>query len=77
MTKGGVMIGRTDSTRRNFLNRKLVRVTTNANARPSAVQATAQAVARSSVFQATPHRVEPVMQDTPQIFSVNKRARNA
>ncbi len=71
------MIGSTDSTRRNFLYRNCVRVTTRANARPSAVQPIAHAIASSSVFQATPQRVMPAMQPSPQIFSVNRRAGNA
>ncbi len=51
-----------------------MRVAISANARPSAVQQVAQRSASSSVFQATPQRAAPVRQETPQIFSVNRRA---
>src|SRR5207237_9603662 len=77
MTKGGVMEGSTDRMRKNFLYGKAVRVTISAKARPSAVDNTAHSTARISVFHATPQRVLPVMHDTPQTFSVNRRAKKA
>ncbi len=49
----------------------------SANARPSAVENTAHSTARISVFHATPQRVLPTMQPMPQIFSVNRRVKNA
>ena len=59
MTKGGVMIGSTVSTRSVFLKRKPVRVTISAKARPSTVVPAPQHSARNSVFQATPQRPPP------------------
>ena len=78
MTKGG----RDDRQDRQHAQELLVpeiacASTTNANARPSAVQPTAHANARSSVFQATPQRVDPDDAGEPQIFSVDRRATNA
>ncbi len=77
MTKGGVMIGSTESTRSSFLCRNCVRVAISAKASPRPVQATAQATASASVFHATPQRVPPPMQPSPQILAVNKRSVNA
>ena len=77
ITNGGVMIGRIDIARNNFLSRKLVRATTSANARPSAVVPAPQINASRSVFHATPQRGPPVRQPNPHTFCCVKRPRNA
>ena len=74
ITNGGVMIGRTVSTRSVFLKAKEVRVTMRANASPRAVVPAPQASARKSVFQATPQRPPPVRQRRLQIFSADSRS---
>ena len=66
-TKGGVMIGSTVSRRRDFLNRKPVRVATSANTRPSSVVPVAVQTARKNVRQATP-QLPPQRQASDQIF---------
>jgi hypothetical protein len=67
ITKGGVMIGRTLSTRRSTLYRKPVRVAMSANERPSAVVPTPTMSARKREFHATPQRSSDVRQSSPQI----------
>ena len=68
MTNGGVMIGRTESTRSARFQRNRERVTMSAKASPRAVQPSAQSSASTSVFHATPQRVAPRTQPTPQIL---------
>jgi len=74
MTKGGVTMGSTVSTRSVFLKAKEVRVTISAKARPSAVVPAPQPSARNSVFHATPQRPPPDRQRRLQIFSVDRRS---
>ena len=54
MTKGGVMIGRMDSTRSSGFIGMRVRSATSAKARPSSVVSTPTSVASATVFHATP-----------------------
>ena len=83
MTKGGVMIGSTVSTRSAPLKRKPVRVAISAKARPSAVVPTPTSTARNSVFQATPQRrlareaVEPPDRAVEELRRGTRRARSA
>ena len=77
ITKGGVITGSVASRRSDRLKRNEVRVTTSANARPSAVHAVAVSVASSSVFQATPQRAAPPRQPSPHTFGAPKRSANA
>ena len=79
MTKGGVMIGSTVSTRSSFLRRKPVRVTISAKARPSA-GAGDRAGERQQTACSTPRRSgPPARQPRLQIFggeqAVDERSR--
>ncbi len=67
MTKGGVMIGRSVSTRSVCLWRKPVRTVRRAKARPIAVAPAPTRTARNTVFQATPQRTPVVTQPRPQM----------
>ena len=67
ITKGGVMIGSTDSARRSGLAGNAVRVAISAKARPRTVVPAPTRTARNSVFQATPQRSGPSRQSRPQI----------
>ena len=68
MTKGGVMMGSTVSTRSVRLARKPVRVTTSANARPRIVVESPTSTAIHSEFQATPHVTDRARQSSPQML---------
>ena len=74
ITKGGVTIGSTVSTRSVFLKRKPVRVAISAKARPSTVVPAPQHSARNSVFHATPQRPPPDRQRRLQIFAAASRS---
>ena len=67
MTKGGVITGSTDITRKTGLKGMRVRAETNANARPSKVVSTPTMIASASEFQATPQLRPPCRQARPQI----------
>ena len=75
MTKGGVMIGRIDSTRSSGFIGMRVRSATSAKARPSSVVSTPTSVASATVFHATPQLRPPVTQSRLQIDGLNSFVR--
>ena len=74
MTKGGVMIGSTVSSRIARFAGKAVRVTISAKQSPRIVAAVAVEVASASVFQKTPQFTGPARQERPQILRSNSRS---
>ncbi len=77
MTKGGVMIGSTEATRRARLKRNPVRTAMRASAAPITVLPMPTTMARIAVFQATPQLRFAVRQPNPQIAGSSKRSRKA
>jgi hypothetical protein len=77
MTKGGVMMGSTVSTRNALVAENGVRVATSAKVRPSAVVLVPTRRPRNRVFQATPQPIADVRQSSPQISRLENFAQNS
>src|SRR5688572_9196973 len=71
------MMGRIETMRSHPRTRDVVRVTSNAKASPSDVQAIAHAVASAIVFQTTPQRAFDTRQAKPHSLSAASRATKA
>jgi hypothetical protein len=68
ITKGGLIIGKSEAVRMRFLARIPVRVTIKAKAKPSPVVVTPTKMAMKNEFQAIPQFKLLVKQLMPQIF---------
>ena len=77
MTKGGVMIGSSESRRIGPFSGRPVRSATRAKARPSRVESRPTTTASASVFQAAPQLPAPVRHSRPQIERSVNLAQNS